>query len=328
MVKQLNMGIIGCGDLVQRWEAAPIVKSKHVLVKSLYDLRTEQAVKLQSQIGGEITDSAEAIFADQQVDIVCIFVPPWARLPLVEKAARAGKHIILTKPLAPTVLECAAIKKAIGNQVRCGVFYGRTGNAGAQQLKAILGGGEIGKLALYKQDWLHHYPTWNDWATDPARNGGPFMDAMIHNLNLAKYLMGRPVTKTTFFSDNYAHANLKCNDTEFMKVDFVDNGSAHLFITWAADLEVFDPLGNAREHIDIFYMITDQGWRLTQAWENGKLVITASKEGKTKNWTVKDLDETSYDAFASAVLDNSSFRPDIVTIDDAIEDVALLKNGK
>lgn len=77
--------------------------------------------------------------------------------------------------------------------VRCGVIYRRTNNPVIEAYKEIFSGGEFGKLALYKQDWLHHYPTWNRWATAPQKNGGPFMDAMLHNLNAARYLMGRRV---------------------------------------------------------------------------------------------------------------------------------------
>ena len=49
-----------------------------------------------------------------------------------------------------------------------------------------------------------------------------------------------------------------------MKVDFAGGGCAYLFITWAADLAVHSTEGNDREHIDLFYMVTDQGWRLTK----------------------------------------------------------------
>ncbi len=106
---------------------------------------------------------------------------------------------------------------------------------------------------------------------------------MIHNLNLSRYLMGRPVTGATFFSEKLAHPNLTCADTEALKLQFAGNGSALLFITWAADLAVFSTDGNDREHIDIFYLVTDQGWRITKEWGEGGAQIAASRGRLQKN---------------------------------------------
>jgi hypothetical protein len=88
--------------------------------------------------------------------------------------------------------------------------------------------------------YLHHDPQWNTWALDRDKNGGPFMDAMVHNLNIARYLMGRPMTACTFFSDSHAH-QLPCADTEAMKCDFADNG-ATLFDAFAAAVQAGAPL--------------------------------------------------------------------------------------
>ena len=323
MADKTKLGIIGCGDYVQRWEAGPISSCTTVQAKTLFDLNRQQAEKLQKKIGGDIAGSVEDILHDAVIDIVCVFVPPWVRADLISQTARAGKHIITTKPLAPSIDACETILNAT-QDIYCGVFYGRSGNPVAETLKDIFDSNEIGKLALYKQDWLHHYPTWHDWAIDPEKNGGPFMDAMIHNMNLAKFLMGRPIVKSTFFSDTHAHADLACADTEFMKLDFADNGAAHLFITWAADLEIFDNSGNDREHIDIFYMVTDQGWRVTLEEENGEPVIVASRKGEKKTWTPKPMHQTPYDAFAESVRSNQPLPRTIVRVEDAVEDIRLL----
>jgi predicted dehydrogenase len=327
-MKKQQIAIIGCGDYVQRWEADPIRRSERIEVKSLFDLDTKMAETLALKIGGTVVSFDDEIFKDPEIDIVCIFVPPWSRRTLIEKAVKSQKHIITTKPLAQCQNESTQIIKIVDNNVKCGVFYGRTGDAFAEACKNLLMSNAIGQLALYRQDWIHHYPTWNMWATDREKNGGPFMDAMIHNLNLAKYLMGRRVKKAHFYSDNLVHPDLKCNDTEFMKVDFENNGSAYLFITWAADLEVFDPSGNDREHIDLFYMVTDQGWYIRKDMKEGKEIIWASREGEIKTWPVKGLNFSPYDSFAISLIEGNSFRGDIISIEDAHEDIAIIEKAK
>lgn len=319
----MNIGIIGCGDFL-RWMAPGIKGSKHVKVRALFDPARERAVKYAAELGGELAASAEAIFADPQVDTVCLFVPPWLRRPMVEKAAAAGKHILATKPIAASIEDVDAIVKVAG-KVRCGVLYGRSGDGFACMTRQVLASGEIGKLALYRQDWLHHYPQWNTWALDPAKNGGPFMDAMIHNLNLARYLMGRPMCAATFFADKLAHPDLPCADTEAMKVDFAGGGCAYLFITWAADLAVHSTDGNHREHIDVFYMVTDQGWRLTKEWRKEGPTLVASRSGQTKTWVAKPLGGSVFDRFAKAVAGGTALPEDIVGVQMAAEDIRLLR---
>ncbi|NLF38326.1 Gfo/Idh/MocA family oxidoreductase [bacterium] len=322
-----NIGVIGCGDFL-RWQADAIRTSKSINVKSLFDTDPARAEKYAGRIGGAVVTSADAIFADKAIDVVCLFVPPWVRRGLVEKATQAGKHIIATKPLGPAVEDCAAMVSAVERaKIKCGIIYRRTDHAASETYRKIFDSGEIGRLALYKHDWIHHYPEWNQWATDPEKNGGPFMDAMIHNMNMARYLMGRPATFCTYFSDNHAHPGLKCNDTEFMKLDFDGNGSAHLFITWAADLAVYSKDGNDREHIDLFYMVTDQGWRLTDAWKDGKMIITASKDGTARQWTVEPPAKTSFDAFAECIDSNGPLPPNIPGVREAFADIKLIKDA-
>ena len=320
-MKTYKMGIMGCGDYL-RWQAGDIQATENLEVKALFDPRKEQAEKYAAILGGQAVDTDAAIFDDPEIDIIALFVPPWIRKNLVERACAAGKQIITTKPLGATVAECevmvAAVEKA---GVLCGLGYNRTANAQVETYKAIFTDAEIGRLALYKQDWLHHYPQWNDWALDPEKNGGPFMDAMIHNQNTARYLMGRPMKAATYFSDKHAHPELKCGDTEFMKLDFVDNGSAHLFITWAADLNVTSTEGNDREHIDIGYMISEKGWRLTHEGNT----ITASREGKTREWPVKALEKNEYQQFVEAMETGTPLPADIPTIQEALEDIKLVR---
>ncbi len=323
---RVNVGIVGCGDFL-RWQVGSIGHSSSVAVKSLYDPRVEQAESYAQKLGGTAVSSAEAILEDPDIGLVCLFVPPWARKSLLTSALKARKHVLTTKPLGATVADCADMVRAVKKPLRCGVLYRRSGNAVIETYKRVFDSGEIGRLALYKQDWIHHYPQWNTWALDPKKNGGPFMDAMIHNQNIARYLMGRKATRVSYFSDRHAH-ELPCADTEFMKLDFEGGGSAHLFITWAADLAVYSTAGNDREHIDVCYMITDKGWRLTEEKRDGSLVIVASREGKEKLFPIVSLGGTAYDRFVDAIHADAPMPSDIPDVREAYEDIKLVRDAE
>ena len=171
MEKIWNIGILGCGDFL-RWQKDSILNSHNVAVQKLYDPDCIRAEKFARKMGGLAVSHEDEIFEDTEIDIVFLFVPPHLRLHLVKKAVNSGKHIITTKPIAPNLEEAMEIRDIIGDKVTCGVIYLRTGDAFLNCARDLFSDGELGKLSLYRQDWLHHYPSWNTWALDPAKNGG------------------------------------------------------------------------------------------------------------------------------------------------------------
>ena len=143
---QHNLGIIGCGDFL-RWQEPALKTGKEARVSKLFDTDAGRAKAYAAKVGGEPVASAEAVLADPAIDIVCLFVPPHFRKDLLLATVRAGKHILTTKPLGPSVAECLAMVKAVGGaKIKCGVMYGRTGNAGIETYKKIFQSGEIGRL--------------------------------------------------------------------------------------------------------------------------------------------------------------------------------------
>jgi len=323
----LKLSIIGCGDFL-RWQLPAIQAAKNVTVLHCFDPIQDRAQSFADQLSATAVDNVETIWEDQDVEAVALFVPPWLRLETFEKAHKSGKSVITTKPLAPNVLQCERMQELVTEGLKVGIIYNRTESAFVEALKSVLDAGEYGKLALVKQDWIHHYPTWNKWALDPERNGGPFMDAMIHNLNITRYLMGRPVTKSRMFSEKLSHPDLTCSDTDFMKLDFADNGSAHLFITWAADLAVYSNDGNDREHIDQWFAVTDKGWMITQSWQNDKPVIVLKKDQQEVKLECPDLDISHYDLFADYAKGKSELPARLVSVEEAAKDIHLIRESE
>jgi predicted dehydrogenase len=325
MNKPHRIGIFGTGDFL-RWQSPELLSSKTVSVAAVYDPDTARAEKWAATLGASSAKSEDEIFGNPMIDIVLLFVPPWIRRPLIEKAALAGKHILATKPLGASIEDCNHVISAVGDRVRAGVIYGRTQDAHVEVLKDILEGGTFGKLALHRQDWIHAYPQWNSWATDPEKNGGPFMDAMIHNMNTCHYLMGREASQAVLFSDNLAHPNLKCADTESLKIDFGPGRTALLFITWAADLATHGTDGNDREHIDVCYFVTDKGWRLTRESKDGKPFIRASREGVDEWIEVNPPSATIYDGFTAAIDAGTPLPRSLASLADAARDIRIIRN--
>ena len=278
----------------------------------------------------------DGIFDDPAIDIVGVWTPTFLHKEQIIRAARAGKHVIATKPLAPNIAECNEVIEAVRKaKVTAATIYMRTHNPGMETIKRILDSGEYGKLALYRRDMVHHYPVWNNWATDPAKNGGPFMDAAIHLLNIGRYLMGgavRPATSCTFFSDSLNKTQkIACPDTETLKIDFAGGGSALLFISWAAELAVYSKEGNFREGIHISYMVTDQGWHITEVMSpaaNGenRPFIAVTKDGKRILHGVQ-APPNAFEGFAVTLETGAALPGDLASISEAGQDIYIIETA-
>lgn len=188
----MNVALIGCSGM-GRVHAAMLVNAGFTL-KICADLNKKAAAELAKPAGAKVmTDAAKAI-ADPGIDVVAIATPTHTHLPLIEAAAKAGKHIFCEKPFCRTTAECkkaiAAAKKAkvklfVGHVVR----YFHEFEAMREQVAsgAI---GEPGFVRLYRGGMFPGGP--QSWFADYTKSGGVTFDCMIHDLDWVRYVFGEP----------------------------------------------------------------------------------------------------------------------------------------
>jgi predicted dehydrogenase len=140
-------------------------------------------------------------------------------------AARAGKHVVVEKPLEITLPRCDAIIDACDKAgVRlCTIFPSRF-SAANRTLKAAIETGRFGKLTLgdtYVKWWRtqEYYDSggWRGtWALD---GGGALMNQAIHNVDLLQWLMG-DVASVFAHTATLAHTRIEVEDTAVAVVRF------------------------------------------------------------------------------------------------------------
>jgi predicted dehydrogenase len=316
-MKVLRAGLLGAGDFA-RIQSPILRNSQRLRVESVYDPNAEAARVTAERLGARVTGSSDAILRDPALEVALIFTPPFTRRELVEAAVAAGKRIVTTKPLAPNLADARRIAEATRDQA-CLVIYKRTGNAQVQSLKKVLDSGEVGGLGLYRHDWIHHYPYWSPWSLDPQKNGGPLVDAMIHNLNTARFLAGREVVAYGYHGYRLSH-DFAIPDTELLVLDFDGGATAHLSITWGADLAIYDRKANDRERIDINYVVTTKGFLLRFETRDGRPMISATRDGRVLLFPVEPPPLTLYDRW---VEDVEAGRPVETSVPEALADIEL-----
>jgi predicted dehydrogenase len=156
----------------------------------------------------------DALLAAPDIDAVDICLPTDLHAPTAIAALRAGKHVLVEKPLA---LTGASADEVIREAQRSGRIL-MTGQvlrflpayaAAAERVRA-------GELGAIKMSWFRRHcakPSWGGWLTDPARSGGGIFDLLIHDVDYAISLFGEPAGVTAVRSDGLISATFVFSDS-------------------------------------------------------------------------------------------------------------------
>ncbi len=118
----LRVGLLGTGPWALKAHAPALAAHPDVELAGVWGRRPEAAEQLAREFGGHAYGDADALIGD--VDAVAIALPPSVQAPLAVRAARAGKHLLLDKPLAATVEDAREVADAVASAgVRSVVFF-------------------------------------------------------------------------------------------------------------------------------------------------------------------------------------------------------------
>jgi predicted dehydrogenase len=155
-------------------------------------------------------DSFETILADPTVEAVAVFTPPYTHRDIGLACARAGKHVLMEKPLEITTAraeELVAGCRAAG--VRLGVVLQHRFRPAALRLAALLRDGTLGRIVgcsatirLWRPQGYYDEPGRGSLARD---GGGVLISQGIHTLDLMLSLAGPVETVSGFATTTPLH---------------------------------------------------------------------------------------------------------------------------
>ena len=199
-MKKFNVGIVGYG-----WAATAHIAAINATdlgqVSAICSARRLDAGDLSTRYGRPIrlyTDLAEML-GNQQIDVVSVCGFPDRHAEQVIRAARAGKHVIVEKPLCLSHADLGRIRNAVdktGVQV-CVCFECRFSSQ-FLAVKALLDQGLLGKLHYGEVDYYHGIGPWYGqfrWNTKKAQGGSALLSAGCHALDALLLCMGGDVVE-------------------------------------------------------------------------------------------------------------------------------------
>ena len=182
----MKFGIIGAGR-IGKIHASNVAARRDCAVRFVADADAAAARSLADETGAQVAE-IDAILASKEVDAVAICAPTDMHADLIERAARARKAIFCEKPVdlsAERVRACLEVVKSTGAKLMVG--FNRRFDPNFAAVQARIAAGTIGPVEIVSI-------TSRDPGPPPisyiARSGGLFRDMMIHDFDMARFLLG------------------------------------------------------------------------------------------------------------------------------------------
>lgn len=199
-MSKIKIGIIGTGGIsnchIQAYQANPDVE-----LYAFCDI-DEAKLKMMGEKYGVtrlFTDKDEMLKL-KEIDAVSVCTWNSQHAPCTIAALNAGKHVICEKPMATNAVDAQAMAdaaKSNGKLLMIG-FVRRFGNDCAI-LKDFIDKDYFGDLYYAKATYLRRNGNPGGWFGDKSRSGGgPLIDLGVHVIDLARYLLGRPLPVSVY----------------------------------------------------------------------------------------------------------------------------------
>jgi D-xylose 1-dehydrogenase (NADP+, D-xylono-1,5-lactone-forming) len=190
-MRQLRWGILGTSRINQ--SVAPAIndspRSRLVVVASRS--RDRAQAEAQRFSAERAYGSYAELLADREIDAVYIALPNVLHAEWTIAAARAGKHVLCEKPLAPALAEVDAISEAAtANGVVVAEAFMYRHHAQTLKVRELVSAGTLGPLALVRGCFSFTMTRPNDVRLDPLPGAGCLWDLGCYPVSYARLILG------------------------------------------------------------------------------------------------------------------------------------------
>ena len=183
----LNFGIIGCGRVVERRVAPAIGEAPNARIAAFCSRDASKARVFARLFGIEKSyHDIDALLADGDVHAVYIAVPNSLHAELAIRCLRAGKHVLVDKPMALDSAQASAMVNVARDCRRTlGVLHQQRFHPANQQLFAAIRNGDLGTIHFIRAHMGFWYSLGENWRLERALSGGgAAMDLAPHALDI------------------------------------------------------------------------------------------------------------------------------------------------
>jgi phthalate 4,5-cis-dihydrodiol dehydrogenase len=191
----LRLGVAGLG---RAFSVMLPTFTRHPAVRlvAAADTRAEARKRFADEFSAKAYDTVAALCADPAVDAVYVATPHQFHREHATQAARAGKHLLIEKPMALTIENCTAITEAARRAgVHVVVGHSHSFDAPVLHLRKLVESGAFGQVrmisALNYTDYLYRPRRLEE--LDTSKGGGAVFNQAAHQVDVVRLIAGAPV---------------------------------------------------------------------------------------------------------------------------------------
>jgi phthalate 4,5-cis-dihydrodiol dehydrogenase len=190
---KLRLGIAGLGRAFTLM-LPTFTSDPRIAMVAAADTRADARERFAAEFSTKSYETVEELCADPAVEVVYVATPHQYHAPHAVLAAQHGKHLLIEKPMAVSLRECAAIVAAARRaQVRLVVGHSHSFDAPVRRLRALIESGDFGAVrminAMNYTDYL--YRPRRPEELDTAQGGGAVFNQAAHQVDMVRLLGGR-----------------------------------------------------------------------------------------------------------------------------------------
>lgn len=184
---RVGWAVLGCSRVAERRFAPVFAKASDAALIAFCSREVSKARSYARRHGAKRAyGSLDELLSDEDVHVVYVATPNALHAPQAICCLRAGKHVLVDKPMATCVRDAEEMIKAARETDRIlGVLQQQRFHPGNMHLIRLRDDGRLGKLNVLRVQIAMWYPPSQSWRSTPALSGGGvLMDLAPHALDL------------------------------------------------------------------------------------------------------------------------------------------------
>jgi UDP-N-acetyl-2-amino-2-deoxyglucuronate dehydrogenase len=216
-LEPVGVALVGLGKIAAT-HAEAYASTPRARLVGVYDEAQEPVRTFVERYGCRPYSSLEEALDDTAVQVIDICTPHPTHARIAIRAAARGRHVLVEKPMAPTLEDCdAMIAAATRGGVHIGVISQRRWYEPVQRVRRAITDGKLGKPVLavvtllgWRDQDYYRLAAWRGtWA---GEGGGVMVNQASHHLDLLHWLMG-PAEEVFGYWANLNHPTIEVEDT-------------------------------------------------------------------------------------------------------------------
>lgn len=288
----IRFAIVGCGHIAKK-HAEAIKNTEGAELVAVCDTIPANMEFYTSEYGAKPYINYDEMILNQEIDVINICTPSGSHAPLTIKAANAGKHVVVEKPIALSLKDTDSMIEACEkNNVKMAVLHPNRFRPAMLELRKAMDEGRFGKLshanATVRWNRDQAYFDQAPWRGTKEFDGGVLMNQAIHNLDLLVWMMGDVEEVYSMAATRFR--KIEAEDVSTGVVRF-KNGSLGVI---EAATTIYPK--NFEESLSIF-------------GESGTVKIGGKTANFVEHWQMESIDEEAAEKIKAGVKENPFGKP-------------------